>query len=96
MYFFFYFLLFSCYIYRNLFEKQMSVVVASIEEMHHLSQQMFFNNLSFHGSKLADKVVFVCYRCYLETNYACGNIHFVESQRGRAIDQNALHLRKLQ
>jgi len=40
----------------SLFENETSTIVTCIEEMHHLSQQMFFNNLSFHGSKLAEKM----------------------------------------
>lgn len=46
---------FNC-LFRSLFESEGSTIVETINEMTHLSQQMFFNNLSFHGSRIAEKV----------------------------------------
>ncbi|XP_057302600.1 conserved oligomeric Golgi complex subunit 6-like [Hydractinia symbiolongicarpus] len=39
-----------------IFESEDVTMLASIEEMRHLSHQMFFNSLSCYGSKLAEKV----------------------------------------
>lgn len=47
----------SCFFWFSaIFESEDVTMLANIEEMRHLSHQMFFNSLSCYGSKLAEKV----------------------------------------